>query len=75
MVCALLKLMHVICLLVCDICSRHLCLHQTYLFCAGRYKVEVLDKVKNEYVPTSSGLGMHVEVRDPDDKIILSRVR
>ncbi|KAJ8934984.1 hypothetical protein NQ318_014151 [Aromia moschata] len=26
------------------------------------------------YMPSSTGIGMHVEVRDPDDKIILSRV-
>ena len=33
------------------------------------------DKMANKYVPTISGLGMHVEVRDPDDKVIMSRVR
>lgn len=25
-------------------------------------------------MPSSTGIGMHVEVRDPDDKIILSRI-
>lgn len=25
-------------------------------------------------MPSSTGIGMHVEVRDPDDKVILSRV-
>lgn len=25
-------------------------------------------------MPSSAGIGMHVEVRDPDDKVILSRV-
>ena len=43
--------------------------------CAGNYKVEVFDKVQNKYVPTVSGLGMHVEVRDPDDNTVMSRVR
>ena len=38
-------------------------------------KVEMFDKMQNKYVPTVSGLGMHVEVRDPDDKVIMSRVR
>jgi len=27
------------------------------------------------YVPTRGGLGMHVEIRDPDDSMIISRVR
>ena len=27
------------------------------------------------YIPTRGGLGMHVEVRDPDDSIVISRVR
>ena len=25
-------------------------------------------------MPSSPGLGMHVEIRDPDDKVLLSRV-
>lgn len=33
------------------------------------------DKNVNAFVPTVYGLGMHVECRDPDDRIILSRVR
>ena len=35
----------------------------------------MFDKVRNEYVPTVTGLGMHVEVRDPEIKIVMSRVR
>ena len=35
----------------------------------------MFDKVRNEYVPTITGLGMHVEVRDPEIKIVMSRVR
>lgn len=42
---------------------------------SGNYKVEIFDKNINDFVPTVYGLGMHVEIRDPDDKIILSRVR
>ena len=40
----------------------------------GNYKVEMYDKVRQEYVPTMTGLGMHVEVRDPVDKQLMSRV-
>ena len=42
---------------------------------SGNYKVEMFDKVANKYVPTVAGLGMHVEVRDPDEKVVMSRVR
>ncbi|KAG5865372.1 hypothetical protein JTB14_010010 [Gonioctena quinquepunctata] len=38
------------------------------------YKVELYDPRSGGFMPSSSGIGMHVEVRDPDDKIILSRV-
>lgn len=41
---------------------------------AGKYKVEMFDKDKRSYMPTVGGLGMHVEVRDPDDKTLMSRV-
>lgn len=41
---------------------------------AGNYKVEIFDKNINDFVPTVYGLGMHVEIRDPDDKVVLSRV-
>jgi len=36
--------------------------------------VEMYDEQKQQYVPTLIGLGMLVEVRDPDDKMLLSRV-
>ncbi|KAL3864059.1 hypothetical protein ACJMK2_005768 [Sinanodonta woodiana] len=39
----------------------------------GRYKVLIFDKNSNDYVPTVHGLGMHVEIKDPEDKMILSR--
>ncbi|XP_023018545.1 transmembrane p24 trafficking protein eclair [Leptinotarsa decemlineata] len=38
------------------------------------YKVELYDPRSGGFMPSSAGIGMHVEVRDPDDKIILSRV-
>lgn len=37
--------------------------------------MEIFDRNINDFVPTVYGLGMHVEVRDPDDKVLLSRVR
>ena len=41
----------------------------------GNYKVEIFDKNIQDYVPTVQGLGMHVEIKDPDEKAVLSRVR
>ncbi|XP_043463481.1 transmembrane emp24 domain-containing protein eca [Leptopilina heterotoma] len=38
------------------------------------YKVELYDPRSQGFMPSSPGIGMHVEVRDPDDKTILSRV-
>lgn len=38
------------------------------------YKVEMYDPRSGRFMPSSPGMGMHVEVRDPDDKVILSRV-
>lgn len=45
------------------------------LFYTGHYKVEIFDRNTNQYVPTVYGLGMHVEIKDPDSKVVLSRVR
>ncbi|XP_019864700.1 transmembrane emp24 domain-containing protein eca [Aethina tumida] len=38
------------------------------------YKVELYDPKSGGFMPSSPGIGMHVEVRDPDDKTLLSRV-
>ncbi|XP_030571763.1 transmembrane emp24 domain-containing protein eca-like isoform X2 [Drosophila novamexicana] len=38
------------------------------------YKVELYDPGSNGFMPSSPGIGMHVEMRDSDDKVILSRV-
>ena len=34
----------------------------------------MFDKDKRTYEPATGGLGMHVEVRDPEDKTLMSRV-
>lgn len=39
----------------------------------GKYKVELFDKDKNDYMPTANGIGMHVEVKDPDQRIVMSK--
>ena len=38
------------------------------------YKVELHDPRSGGFMPSSPGIGMHVQVKDPDDKLILSRV-
>ncbi|XP_067938373.1 transmembrane emp24 domain-containing protein eca-like [Watersipora subatra] len=40
----------------------------------GNYKVEMFDEQKNAFVPTLVGLGMLVQVQDPDDQELLSRM-
>jgi len=40
----------------------------------ANYKVELYDPRSQGFMPSSPGIGMHAEVRDPDDKVILSRV-
>jgi len=39
----------------------------------GKYKVQVYDHAVKDYMPPVQDIGMHVEVKDPDDKIVLSR--
>ncbi|XP_027722880.1 transmembrane emp24 domain-containing protein 9 [Vombatus ursinus] len=39
----------------------------------GNYRTQLYDKQREEYQPATPGLGMFVEVKDPDDKVILSR--
>lgn len=45
-----------------------------FFFIQGKYKVQIFDKDANDYLPTPHGIGMHVEVRDPEQKVILSKV-
>jgi len=40
----------------------------------GNYKVQLYDPRTGGFMPSSPGIGMHVEVKDPDDKVVLSRV-
>jgi p24 family protein alpha len=40
----------------------------------GKYKVQLFDKNSNDYLPATQGMGMHVEVKDPEQKVILSKV-
>lgn len=44
------------------------------LFILANYKVELYDPRSGGFMPSSPGIGMHVEIKDPDDKTILSRV-
>ena len=37
--------------------------------------MQLYDPRTNGFSPSTQGIGMHVEIRDPDDKIILSKVR
>jgi len=38
------------------------------------YKVQLYDPRTGGFMPSSPGIGMHVDIRDPDDKTILSRI-
>ncbi|XP_062871226.1 transmembrane emp24 domain-containing protein 4 isoform X1 [Trichomycterus rosablanca] len=39
----------------------------------GKYKTQLWDKQTSSFLPATPGLGMHVEIKDPDTKVILSR--
>ncbi|CAB1335954.1 unnamed protein product [Coregonus sp. 'balchen'] len=39
----------------------------------GKYRTQLWDKQTGSFLPATPGLGMHVEIKDPDTKIILSR--
>lgn len=41
---------------------------------SAHYKVELFDVRTGGFTPPTPGIGMNVEVKDPDMKIILSRV-
>lgn len=36
---------------------------------SGNYRVQLYDKMREEYMPATQGLGMFVEVKDPDEKV------
>ncbi|XP_066925246.1 transmembrane emp24 domain-containing protein 4-like [Clytia hemisphaerica] len=39
----------------------------------GKYRTQLYDDQSNDYLPASPGIGMHVEVLDPDNKVVLSK--
>ncbi|XP_039382432.1 transmembrane emp24 domain-containing protein 4 [Mauremys reevesii] len=39
----------------------------------GNYRTQLWDKQSESFLPSTPGLGMHVEVKDPDGKVVLSR--
>lgn len=39
----------------------------------GKYKAQLWDKQTEKFLDSTPGMGMHVEIKDPDDKIILSK--
>lgn len=43
-------------------------------FFPGTYKVQAYDYTKKDYLPSAPGVGMLVEVKDPEGEIVLSRV-
>lgn len=47
------------------ILSSEVCL----CFCSGNYRTQLYDKQREEYLPATQGLGMFVEVKDPDEKV------
>ena len=39
----------------------------------GKYRTQLYDDSTNDYMPASPGIGMHVEVLDPEKKTVLSK--
>uniref|UniRef100_A0A8C5IFM3 Transmembrane p24 trafficking protein 4 n=1 Tax=Junco hyemalis TaxID=40217 RepID=A0A8C5IFM3_JUNHY len=39
----------------------------------GNYRTQLWDKQSESFLPSTPGLGMHVEVKDPDGKVVMSR--
>ena len=52
----------------------HRCIMYFCLLLTGNYKLQLYDPRTNGFAPSSPEIGMHVEIRDPEDKIILSKV-
>ncbi|KAA0204058.1 hypothetical protein HAZT_HAZT006470 [Hyalella azteca] len=46
----------------------------THEILPGNYKLQLYDPSTGGTMASSAGLGMHVEVHDPDDKMVLSRM-
>lgn len=45
----------------------------SFAFSTGKYKTQLYDENVRDFLPSSPGIGMHVEVKDPNMKIILSK--
>lgn len=45
--------------------------NETMVTC--KYRTQLYDDTTSEYMPASPGIGMHVEVGDPEQKVILSK--
>ena len=41
---------------------------------SAKYKVQAYDHNVKDYLPVAPGIGMFVDVRDADDKVVISRV-
>lgn len=39
----------------------------------GKYKTQLFDNQRQAWLPSSPGIGMHVEIRNPDGRMMLSR--
>lgn len=39
----------------------------------AKYKCQIYDPQTGGFMPSSPGIGMHVEIRDPEDKIMMSK--
>jgi len=39
----------------------------------GKYRTQVKSKDAEEYEKTAPGMGMHVEIKDPEKKVVLAR--
>ena len=40
----------------------------------GKYKAQFYDKQTKDYIDSPPGMGMHVNIKDPDSKVILDKV-
>lgn len=61
-------------ILLTEFIAWKLCILTIVFSFSVNYKVELYDPRSGGFMPSSPGIGMHVEVKDPDDKVVLSRV-
>lgn len=56
-------------------CEPDLCVC-VYVYCftclTGKYRTQLWDKHTGSFLPSTPGLGMHVEIKDPDAKVSLT---